>query len=217
MDAVTWDGVLAEQVAYYRRRAAEYDRTAHSDVTAAQAHIDRVLGRLRPGGRVVELACGTGLWTAPLRRYATELTGVDASPEMLDLARARCGPDVRFVAADLFRWEPDGRYDVVFCAAWLSHVPSDLLPGFLVRAACWLTRDGRLLVVDEPVETTPEQRADPATEIATRTLGDGSAYRIVKVFLEPSRLERLCTGIGLVASTTLDDGWLVADIRAARP
>lgn len=214
---MTWDGLLAEQVAYYRRRAAEYDRTAHADVSAAQAHIDRVLGRLRPRGRVVELACGTGLWTAPLRRYAAELTGVDAAPEMLDLARARCGPDVRFVAADLFTWQPDGRYDVVFCAAWLSHVPSELLPGFLARVASWLTPDGRLLVVDEPVETTPEQRPDPAAEIATRTLDDGSTHRIVKVFLEPSRLERLCADIGLSAHVAVDDGWLVADIRAARP
>jgi len=49
---------------------------------------------------------------------------VDASPEMLAIAAARADSErARFIQADLFAWEPDRRYDVVFFGFWLSHVP----------------------------------------------------------------------------------------------
>ena len=67
------DDVLAEQIAYYRARAGEYDdwwyrrgryalpaaleRDWFGDVAEAEA----ALGEFAPAGRVLELACGTGL------------------------------------------------------------------------------------------------------------------------------------------------------------
>jgi len=43
------------------------------------------------------------VWTSQLLRHATDVTAVDASPEMLAIAAARVGRDrVRFVQADLF-------------------------------------------------------------------------------------------------------------------
>ena len=45
--------------------------------------------------------------------HASEVTAVDASPEMLAIATARVGPGrVRFVQAGLFTWTPDRRYVV---------------------------------------------------------------------------------------------------------
>ena len=64
---------------------------------------------------MLELACGPGVWTGQLLRHATEVTAIDASPEMLAIAAARVGDErVRFIQADLFAWKPDRRYDVVF-------------------------------------------------------------------------------------------------------
>jgi ubiquinone/menaquinone biosynthesis C-methylase UbiE len=60
------DEVLADQVDYYRRRAGEYDVTAYGDVAAARARIARLVAEMRPTGRVLEIACGTGLWTEAL-------------------------------------------------------------------------------------------------------------------------------------------------------
>jgi SAM-dependent methyltransferase len=54
---------------------------------------------------VLELACGPGMWTSQLLRYASDVTAVDASPEMIALAKARVGEErVRFIQADLFTW-----------------------------------------------------------------------------------------------------------------
>jgi trans-aconitate methyltransferase len=116
--------LLSEQVAYYRARASEYDRTSPSRDSDGYSELLASLQRFTPRGRVLELACGTGQWTVELAKYAAKLTAVDVSPEMLALNRARVArADADYVTADLFTWSASERYDVVFFAAWLSHVP----------------------------------------------------------------------------------------------
>src|SRR5262245_49244583 len=40
-------------------------------------------------GRVLELACGTGRLTVPIAQRGIEIVGLDSSPTMLDIARAK--------------------------------------------------------------------------------------------------------------------------------
>ena len=75
------DEVLADQVDYYRRRAGEYDVTAYGDVAAARTRIARLIAGMRPTGHVLEIACGTGLWTEALAGLADTVTAIDAAPE----------------------------------------------------------------------------------------------------------------------------------------
>jgi hypothetical protein len=51
---------------------------------------------------------------------------------------------VRFVEADLFTWEPDRRYDVVFMGFWLSHVPAERFESFWALVAAALAPRGRM-------------------------------------------------------------------------
>jgi demethylmenaquinone methyltransferase/2-methoxy-6-polyprenyl-1,4-benzoquinol methylase len=51
----------------------------------------------RDGGRVLDVATGTGLVAAELRRRGFEVTGLDQSPEMLAVARRRLGEAVELV------------------------------------------------------------------------------------------------------------------------
>src|SRR5436305_138051 len=95
-------GALRDQIQCYRRRAAEYDETKPSgDPLAEQENAARAaLRAFAPRGRVLEFACGTGLYTVELVPFADEITALDASPEMLELARRRISdPKVRFVQA----------------------------------------------------------------------------------------------------------------------
>ena len=94
-----------EQVAYYRRRAAEYDLTSYEDVPRADRRIESLIGQIRPAGDVLEIACGTGLWTRHLAACARSLTALDAAPEMIALARRRVtDAGVTFVVADVLDW-----------------------------------------------------------------------------------------------------------------
>ena len=97
------DPLLEEQIAYYRARAPEYDewflRQGRYDLGQEQnarwrGELEDVLEALAsfgPRGRVLELAGGTGFWTALVARTADALTVVDASPESLDINRRRVG------------------------------------------------------------------------------------------------------------------------------
>ena len=125
------DTLLVEQIAYYRAIAAEYE-----DHALREPGGDELLAALdsfEPTGRVLELACGSGLWTIELLRHAKTITAVDASSEMLAIASVRArDPRVRFVRADIFDWTPEERYDVVFFSFWLSHVPLERFESVLV-------------------------------------------------------------------------------------
>jgi SAM-dependent methyltransferase len=208
------DDLLRDQLAYYRARAGEYDewflrkgnydqgpernRRWFSELNLVREELDG----FAPVGDVLELACGTGLWTVELARYARAITAVDASPEVLDINRsrleeARSEVSIRYLQTDLFDWRPDGAYDVVFFGFWLSHVPPQRFEAFwhLVRSA--LKPGGRVFFVDSlRAETWAEKERlgrAPRGHTTLRQLNDGREFRIVKIFYGPEELSsRLC-------------------------
>lgn len=185
------DEVLAEQVGYYRRRAGEYDESAYGDLASARHRIQRLVAEMRPTGNVLEIACGTGLWTQALAGPAASVTAIDTAPEAVQIARSRVrSPKVSFVVADAFSWTTDETYDVIFFAAWLSHVPASRFADFWQSLRGLLAEDGRVLFLDEHVdERAKETYVEGREEIVERRLKDGRTFRIVKNFLDPAALE----------------------------
>src|ERR1700733_2115679 len=94
------DTLLAEQSDYYRQRAPEYEdwwfrrgrydggEEANARWAAEAWALESALDRFGPRGKVLELACGTGIWTRRLAAAATHLTAVDGSAPMLEQNRA---------------------------------------------------------------------------------------------------------------------------------
>jgi SAM-dependent methyltransferase len=191
------EALLAEQMAYYRAGAAEYDRVyaEREDLQALLAAVDG----LPIVGDVLELACGTGQWTRALAARAHSVTAVDAAAEVLALARARtASPSVQFIQADVFEWQPPRRYDTVFFAFWLSHVPPARLPDFWNTVAATLAPRGKAIFIDDgPAEAASEEvLADQPVPAVLRRLDDGSQYRIVKVFHDARTLTGDLTALG---------------------
>jgi demethylmenaquinone methyltransferase/2-methoxy-6-polyprenyl-1,4-benzoquinol methylase len=205
------DRLLTEQLAYYRARAPEYDRWWYrtheyalpdgrkaewdEEVTRLEAAIDA----LGPFGDLLELACGTGLWTLRLARRATRITAVDGSPEVLALNRSRLaehGYAVDFVHADLFSWRPPRSYDVIFFSFWLSHIPPERFAEFWSTVARSLRQGGRAIFIDSRWgdETAPEPNR--TTAIQTRSLSDGREFNIVKVYYKPGDLGDRLSALG---------------------
>ncbi len=83
------------------------------------------LVRPAPGGRLLDLGCGSGELTVEAAGAlgTTEAVGVDASTAMLDAASGLDAEGVSFVAGDLARPEVAGRWDVVLANASLQWVP----------------------------------------------------------------------------------------------
>ncbi|MFE2636640.1 class I SAM-dependent methyltransferase [Streptomyces scopuliridis] len=191
------DALLAEQMAYYRAGAAQYDRpyAEREDLRELLAAAEG----LPIAGDVLELACGTGQWTPMLAARARSVTAVDAATEVLAFARARTeSPSVQFIQADVFEWQPPRRYDTVFFAFWLSHVPPARLPDFWNTVAAALAPGGRAIFIDDgPAEAAKEEiLADQSVPAAVRGLDDGSQYRIVKVFHDAQTLTDDLTALG---------------------
>lgn len=192
---VTGDGedetrVIEDQIGYYERRAPEYDETSGLE-SVPLAELAGALDDFGPRGRILEVACGTGTWTGRLLAYSEDITALDASPGMLELNRRRVNdPRVRYVTADVFDWEPEGFFDVVFFAFWLSHVPTARFESFWDVVAGALAPEGRVFFMDEGAhDQWHEEVIDPSVPLVRRRLSDGSEHRVVKALWEPGKLE----------------------------
>jgi SAM-dependent methyltransferase len=221
--AMTTDGtgssdadLLREQLEYYNERAPEYDemvgeieRTAPADPERGYSVLVRRIEALGPLGRVLELAPGTGLWTKVLAPRATSLTAVDGAPGMVELNRRNVGdPSVRYVTADLFPWEPDEPYDLVFFGYFLSHVPPSRFDAFWRLVERATAPGGRFFCIDTHWDPDAVVATGPQV---TRTLRDGRAFRIVKVLHRPEELAASLEARGWsVEARSIDDQFFYA-------
>jgi len=206
--------ILDDQITYYRKLAQEYDEATGQtkDLQHAFARARDLLQKRAPVEQILELACGTGTWTRALLPLGRELTAIDASPEMLALARQKVGNAVvQFQQADLFSWQPRQQYDLVFFANWLSHVPPQRLDTFLGTVARAVCPDGSLAIVDQyaPMQEDREIIVRDAGEgaiYARRPLRNGQTFLIVKVFYDLQIIEHLLETLGFTVKIhKLDD------------
>lgn len=207
------DPIVDEQIRYYRARAPVYDDWFlrrgpfdHGEEENARwfSEVEEVRGALRneqaTGTSVLELACGTGHWTAELSRRATRVLALDASPEVLEINRERVGEaaaEVRYQRADLFEWQPSERYDFVFFGFWLSHIPAAEFDGFWRKLARCLAPGGCFFFVDNLAPSDSEQRT--GEERIQRRIPDGRTFEIVKSYFEPGGLEARLASLGFTA------------------
>ncbi len=189
---------------YYAARAPEYDdwylrRGRYSRGVIADAawsgELDQAtlwLDALPFQGEIVELAAGTGWWSALLAEKG-QLSIYDAVPEPLDRARDRLlahGLRAHIHVRDAWA-EPDRQVDALFCGFWLSHVPRQRLAEFLAICRRWLGPGGLFAFIDSRLdpESSATDHPTPADDTSLRRLNDGREFTIPKVYYEPAELE----------------------------
>lgn len=211
------DHVIAEQIAYYRQRAGEYDdfwsRSGQYALppellSAWRADAREAIEAVRawtPAGDVLELACGTGLWTEALSAAASSVHAVDAAPEMIALNRARLDQGeapsgrVTYERADLFSWTPvRDSADGVFFGYWHSHVPDEQLADFWHTVGVALRPGGTVMLVDSAPRPGVERDDDSefAARHERRTLRDGRQYGVVKRYWRAEPLHQTLATLG---------------------
>ncbi len=207
------DDLVEEQKAYYRARAPEYERwwdhegryrlppDDEARWTAEVGDLERELAASGLTGSVLELACGTGLWTRPLSLLADRIHAVDASAEVIELNRSRLPAGhcpVTFEQADLFAWEPAERYDAVFFSFWLTHVPEGRFERFWDLVDRALVPGGRFFLLDNagPLDITDDIEEPLGQGVTRRQLDDGRTFDIVKTYQSPGALAERLAGLG---------------------
>jgi SAM-dependent methyltransferase len=124
-DTAAVDEVVGRQ-AQYEVFADEF--AAHAEDGFFNAHLDRpacldLLGDVA-GRKVLDAACGPGLYAEELTRRGAHVTGFDVSPSMVWLAEQRVPQvDVRVHdAADPLTWVPDASVDAVLFALAMEYL-----------------------------------------------------------------------------------------------
>jgi SAM-dependent methyltransferase len=128
---------------------------AFSDSRAdSEPGFDRIVARMGPGERVLDLGCGQAR-LARLLPPGCSYVGVDFSPEMIREARealaGHAAQDARFVTADLVSdpWEAQvgADFDWVVLRAVLHHIPGYASRREVVRRAAHVLAPGGRLVI----------------------------------------------------------------------
>jgi SAM-dependent methyltransferase len=180
---------------YYRDRAASYDAVyAKPERQADLTRLRALLPPLVAGRRVLEIAAGTGYWTAPLSGSATAITATDINSSTLEVARSRAyGPScqVTFQVADAYRLdEVPGEFDAAFVGFFWSHILRADVPRFLAGLSARLGSGATVIVLDNryvPPSSTPIARTAPSGDTYQRRPLDGRDYEILKNF--PTRAQ----------------------------
>jgi len=175
-----------EMRAYYEARAREYDDwwVGNGGFAARRrpgwaeevAELVEAVSSL-PGGRVLDVACGTAFLT---RHLPGDVTALDQSASMVEIARSRM-PAARVVQGEAVPLPfGDGEFDLLFTSHFYGHLLQDEREAFL-REARRVAR--RLAVVDSA------RRSDvPAERWEGRVLNDGSRHRVFKRWFRGAEL-----------------------------
>lgn len=93
----------------------EYEN-AYKNNPFKKACVRKAISLLKPGARVLDVGCGTGVPVAAMLAEAgLDVTGIDIAPKMIEIARAEVKG--RFLVADCLEYEPEGSFDAVFVRA----------------------------------------------------------------------------------------------------
>ena len=172
--------------AYYHARAQEYDdwwlgRGLYADRKPPDWDDarDGLISFIRslPPARTLDVACGTGFITQNL---PGEVTGLDQSEAMIELARKRL-PDATFVLGDALDLPfPDGSFDRVFASYLYCHLEEPERVRFLAEA--------RRVAPELIVVGTIGREGEPAARWDKRVLNDGSRWQVYKRVFDPDLL-----------------------------
>ena len=145
------------------------------------------------GKTALDVGCGAGLLAEPLRRLGARVTGIDASPEVIAVARdhsTTVGLEIDYRSGDLQQLE--GQFDLITCMEVVEHVAD---PAAFIRALANRLAANGLLIMSTP-------NATGLSKFLMITVGEGLG-RIPKgthdfdKFITPDRLKILLGDVGL--------------------
>jgi len=145
------------------------------------------------GKTALDVGCGAGLLAEPLARLGAKVTGLDASPDLVAVAREHAkagGLDIDYVAGELS--ELQGRFDLITCMEVVEHVadPAE----FIGTLAARLSPNGLLLM------STPNATSWSRLLLITVAEGVGQIPKGTHdfdKFIGPDRIRTLLSDAGL--------------------
>jgi ubiquinone/menaquinone biosynthesis C-methylase UbiE len=172
--------------AYYQARAREYDdwwlgRNLYADKhrpgwDEERAQLEGWIAALPPR-RTLDIACGTGFMT---RRLRGDVTGLDQSDAMLDVAREQV-PGATFVQGDALDLPfEDGAFERVFSSYFYCHLEEDDRARYLAEV--------RRVAPELVIVGSRAQPGEQQERWDERLLKDGTRWQVFKRVFDPDAL-----------------------------
>ena len=145
------------------------------------------------GKTALDVGCGAGLLSEPLARLGAVVAGIDASPEVIAVARDHAGAsglDIDYRAGDVQQLE--GQFDLITAMEVIEHVAD---PGAFVKALAKRLAANGLLVMSTP-------NATAWSKLMMIVIGEGvgqipKGTHDFDKFITPERLKLLLADAGV--------------------
>ena len=155
------------------------------------------------GRTALDVGCGAGLLTEPLARLGARVTGIDATPEVISVAREHAAAmrlEIDYRVGDV--QELDGQFDLITSLEVIEHVAD---PGAFLKALAGRLAPGGLLILSTP-------NATGWSKLMMITLAEGLG-RIPKgthdfdKFIPPERMKVLLSDAGVTCLDVEGIAW----------
>jgi trans-aconitate methyltransferase len=167
--------------------SAIYDPDTDFDRHFTRLTAQRIRRWFRPGDRVLELGCATGLMTSLMAQADVTIDAVERVPAYLERARARKLTNATFLDADVMQVDPPGPYNHVVAAHIVNELPDPV--GFLRRFESFLAPGGlvhttvtnpasvhRLVAIEMGLIERPDALSDRGQNLATKEIFDQAGF-----------------------------------------
>ena len=127
-------------------------------------------GHLKPGMKILELGCGTGSFTSELARSGADITAIDVSPELLEIAKANwSAANVRYEIQNAYALTySDATFDSVVGSSILHHLEIEEA----LREIYRVLKPGGTIYFTEPNMLNPQIAIQKNVPWIKRRLGD---------------------------------------------
>jgi SAM-dependent methyltransferase len=129
---------------FYRQAEAQPERLPwHREEPSAM--LGAVVGERGGEGRALDVGCGAGVLSTWMAQRGMQVTGIDLFPEAIAMAKAsaeRKGVTAEFVCTDLFAYQPERSFDVVYDSGCLHSLIGGDLAAYKRQVLRWLAPDG---------------------------------------------------------------------------
>jgi len=124
----------------------------HKDDTWFFEGTNAFLSMLKPGVKILDVGCGSGLKSKMIKDRGFQVDAFDFSEEMITIAKESY-PDINFSVFDIYdldKWQ--GAYDAIFAQAVLLHIPKKDIEKILNLMILKLNKNGLLYVAVKEVK-----------------------------------------------------------------
>jgi len=132
----------------YKKIAKLYD-TLLGPLTSGLRALGMKMFPPREGMAVLDVGCGTGIHLELYQKAGCNVSGIDQSPSMLQVARNRLGESADLYMGDASNMPyPDKKFDLIIFSTVLHEMPREVRAAVINEAKRTLKEEGRILLID---------------------------------------------------------------------